>query len=501
MRRLAWIPLLIACALPIGIAACGDEQATGALDTALAYVPENAPFVVAIETDLEGDQYQALDSILRKFPVGGSLEELLSEELGRSSEGVDFEQDVKPLLGNPFVVAGTSVETFTGRSGEDDFVAAIQVEDRDKLDALIEKTEARKTGEAAGATIYEDEGTVFAVEEDMVVFAGSRAALEAALERADGGDHLDEQTFEDGLADLPEDSVLRVYADLQALIDTDPDARDARRIEWVDALRSFGMTASVAQDAVSIEFNVRTDPEGLTEDDLPIAAGEEAPPVLRREGEIGFGLRDPAHIVRFAEAAAQAVDPEGFGEYARAKKTLDARLDIRIDEDLIGQLSGDVSATVSADGRVGVRAELEDPARFERALAKAAPELPSLAESAGADRARIERRGDLYVLSQPDGETIVFGVVDDVFVLRQEQDAAEVRGLAREQPVEVPGARGAVVISADAEQLANQLLRFYGVGGDGPFGPQLFTGPLGQLTGTVSATTDGLKGKLTLEIE
>jgi hypothetical protein len=503
MRRLVWTSALVAClSLSLGIAACGEEStASGSLDGALAYVPKDAPFVAAIETDLGGEQYDALDSILQKFPIGGSLEEMLREELNRSTDGIDFEQDVKPLLGNPFVVAGTSVETFAGGSGEGDFVAAIQVEDEGKLDELIQKANVQEKGEVAGATLYEDRGTLFAVEGDMVVFAESQQPLEQALERADGDDHLDEQAFEDGLARLPEDSIARVYVNLQALIETDPDTRDARNVEWVAALRSLGMTASATKEAVTIEFNLRTDAEELSEEDLPIAAGDEAPPVLRREGEVGFGLRDPAQIVRFAEAAGQAVDPGGFGEYTRAKKALEARLEIDIDEDLIGQLSGDVSATLSAGGRFGLRAELEDPARFERTLAKAAPELPSLAEGAGGQRVTIERRGDLYVLSQAEGETITFGVVDDVFVLGQGEDAAEVRRLAQEQPVEVPGAKGAVVVSADAEQLVNELLRFYGVGPGGPFGAQLFTGPLGQLTGSVSATTDGVKGRLTLEIE
>jgi Protein of unknown function (DUF3352) len=500
MRRLAWIPVLVACSVPLGIVACGGEQSTsGALDGALAYVPKDAPFVAAIETDLDGGQYDALDSILQKFPVGGSLEELLGEELNRSTEGIEFEQDVKPLLGNPFVVAGTSVETFAGGSGDGDFVAAIQVEDEGKLDELLQKTKVEEKGQAAGATIYEDQGTLFAVEGDMVVFAESEQPLEEALQRADGDDHLDDQTFEDGLAGLPDDSIARIYADLQALIATDPDAVDARKVEWVDALRSFGMTASATEDAVTIEFNLRTDPEGLSEEDLPIAAGDEAPPIIRREGEVGFGLRDPSQIVRFAEAAGQAVDPQGFGEYARAKKTLDARLDIDIDQDLIGQLTGDVSATLSASGMFGLRAELEDPARFERTLTKAAPELPSLAQGAGAGRVRLQRDGDLYVLIQPGGDRLVFGVVNDVLVLAN--DAANARKLADEQPVELPDAKGAIVMSADAERVANELLRFFGVGPGGGFGAQLFTGPLGQVAGSVSATTEGLKGELKLEID
>ena len=60
-----------------------------------------------------------------------------------------------------------------------------------------------------------------------------------------------------------------------------------------------------------------------------------------------MGIRNPAQIVQFAEAAAQAVNPSGFGDYAQAKQTLDSRLDISIDDDLIGQLTGDLAASIA----------------------------------------------------------------------------------------------------------------------------------------------------------
>ena len=49
--------------------------------------------------------------------------------------------------------------------------------------------------------------------------------------------------------------------------------------------------------------NVRTDPDGLTDADLPMATGDESPPVIARPGEIGFGLRDFGQLIEFAEAA------------------------------------------------------------------------------------------------------------------------------------------------------------------------------------------------------
>jgi hypothetical protein len=263
---------------------------------------------------------------------------------------------------------------------------------------------------------------------------------------------------------------------------------------------------SAREGALELELNLRTDPEGLSDDDLPIPAGEEAPPVIARDGEIGLGIRNLAQIVRFAEAAGQAVDPAGFGDYAQAKQTPDARLDISIDDDLIGQLTGDVSASVALDGGFGVRADLEDPAAFERTLAKIADVLPSFAAGAGLGAVTIEKpRGDddFYVLARQDGDAVVFGVVDGVLVVASSPERAE--ELADEEPAPVDGAEGAVTMSSDAEQLANAAIDRYGdrFGLDGfeALGAQLFTGPLQMLTGSLSASPDGLRGRVTLEIE
>ena len=48
----------------------GDDSSGGPLESALEYVPADTPFAVAIDTDVDGDQYQALDDILGRFPGG-----------------------------------------------------------------------------------------------------------------------------------------------------------------------------------------------------------------------------------------------------------------------------------------------------------------------------------------------------------------------------------------------------------------------------------------------
>jgi uncharacterized protein DUF3352 len=502
MRRLLTIPLVL---LALLIAGCGGGDDSGsALDSALSYLPEDAPFAAAIDTDLEGDQYEALQDLIKKFPFGGQLQDSLRQQLEQGTE-VDFDDDVKPVLGNPFVVGSTDAASFTGNSGDTAFVAAIQAKDKGALDDLIDKTKPKKTGEESGATVYEENGTVFAVEDATVIFAGDAQQLTQALKRADGDNHLDENAFNKGLEGLPSSALARVYSDLGALLESDAGTGAARNIKWVDALQTLGLTVVAKSDSIDVDFRVRTDGD-LTDADLPIAPGDEAPDVIKRDAEVGLGIRDLAHIVKFAENAGQAVDPAGFGDYAKAKATIDKQLGVSLDDDLIGQLTGNVSASVSIDGKFGVRAELKDPQAFERTLAKVADVLPSFAEGAGFGTVGLSKpKGSqkFYALAQPDGDGVVFGVIDDVLVVAN--DPARADDLASAEPTPVPGAKGSVVLSANAEQIVSTLLGQFGpalgLGDLGGLGGALFTRPLGDLNGYMSASTDELRGKFTLAID
>jgi Protein of unknown function (DUF3352) len=502
MRRLLTIPLLLSALL---IAGCGGDSVSGSpLDSALSYLPKDAPFAVAIDTDLDGDQYQALQSLLKKFPFSGQIQDSLRQQLEQGSN-VNFNDDVKPVLGNPFVVGITDVATFRHDTGDTPFVAAVQAKDGDALDNLIDKTKPKKAGEESGATVYQEDDSVFAVEGDTVIFAADRQQLSEALKRADGDDHLDEDTFNSGLEGLPESALARVYTDVGALLKGDPDTAQARNVKWIDALRTLGATVVAKDNSIDVDFRLRTDGD-LSDADLPIAPGDEAPGVIEQDGEVGVGIRDLAHIVKFAESSAQAIDPAGFGDYAKAKATIDKQLGVSLDDDLIGQLTGNVSSSISIDGKFGVRAELKDPRAFERTLAKVADVLPSFAEGAGFGKVALSKPkagGDFYALAQPDGDSVVFGVVDDVLVVAN--DPRRAGQLADAQPVAVPGAEGSVVLSANAEQIVNTLLGQFGpalgLGDLGGLGSALLTRPLGDLNGFMSASTDELRGKFTLAID
>jgi hypothetical protein len=480
-------------------AGCGDEEAAGPLDEALGHLPAEAPFAVAIDTNLDGDQYRALDRIAGKFPFGDQAKGALRDSL-EDEEGVDFERDIRPLLGNPFVVGGVDPRNVDGK--DNDFVAAIQVKDESKLGDLVEKSKANDVGERAGATIYrEPDGDTYAVKDDVLVVASSRRLLDSGLDTREEGNGLSADDFDKALEGLPDGALVRAYADVEGLIDADPDARAAQRVEWVDGLRTLGLTGVATEDGLEVEFRLRT--EGLSEDDLPIAAGDESPGVVQRPGEVAVGIRDLSRVVEFGEAAGRAVDPDGFGDYESGKEQLKTLLGVDVSKDVFAQLKGDTSISVAPDGSFTVRAELEDPGAFERTLAKVARVLPGAAEGLGAGEIGIAKPGpgqDLYRLTDSNGRNWFFGVVDEMFVVAP--SAAAARRVGAASPEQVSGARGSVVSSADAEELANAALSGFGaqLGLGDDFGGA-FTRPLGASTGWLLASPDELRGSTTLEID
>ena len=118
--------MAVLCLVALAAGCGGDDETSGPLESALSYVPKNTPFVVAIDTDLEGGQYKSLQALLDRFPGGIRIEDLLAGQLN-GGEGVSFAKDVKPLLGNPFVVSATDVISFLS-DGDEDFLAVLEAE-------------------------------------------------------------------------------------------------------------------------------------------------------------------------------------------------------------------------------------------------------------------------------------------------------------------------------------------------------------------------------------
>lgn len=493
MPRLAAL-IALTC---LAIAGCGgSDDADSPLDEALGFLPENAPLALIVSTDLESEQFQDAEESARGLPFGPILLQQLQQQLEGGE--VDFEEDIEPLLGNEAVIGIAEPRGLLAEDVEG-FVAALQTEDGDKLEDLARKSTAEEAGEVEGATLYRDDDTFMAVKDDVLVISDSEDQLRAALAQRGEDDRLREDDVEEAFEDLPGDAPVRIYGNVAGLLEVDPATATARRVPFVDALETFAATASVEDGGggVAVDFALNTEGR-LGEEQLPIAAGDESPPVIGQEGEIGAGIRDPAQIVAFAESVGQAVSPEGFAQYEAAKRRIAEALEVDLDRDLIAQFSGDASVAIDLDGNFAVRSELANPRAFERTLERLVRVIPSFAEGAGLGEVGVARpRGgeDFYAVAGENGEGLVYGVVDDVFVLAN--DAGRAGDLASEQPRPVEGAQGAVVVQADAGQLAEMLISQIG----GVAGALDLDLPLGPLTGSLAARGDGLRGRLTLDLE
>ncbi len=530
MRKLS---LLAAVLGTLAIAGCGAgagaDEAASPLDEALGYLPADAPLVVAVDTDVDGRQFKAIGDVLDRLPAGRDIEKQVKDALEERAGDLGR---LEKALGNEFVIGSADAKAFLEQSGTSEskssesnkgsserkkggesFVGAIQAADEGALEGLVKQEKTEEDGEKNGATLYRDgSGGSFAIKDDVLIVAGSKRALEQALETRESEGRMTEEDFERGAEGLPKGALVRVYADVGQLLRASPSASDALDVKWVKALRTLRLALSFDEEKALIDFRARTDPSGLTEADLPFASGAAAPKVLDRPGEINLALRDPAHVLAFAQVTAGVVDPTGFGSFESAKATIERRLGLSIAKDVLGQLEGDLAVSIKPGGKFGARAEVEDPAELERTLETLAQVLPDLARGVtgkGVGFVRPKAGEDFYAIATADGESIVFGVVNGVFVLSNDPDTAG--SIASDETKAVPGASGALVVSSDASQLIRGLMgqarkRLK----DQPEGQMDLGAQLGsaktlssldELIGSAEISTRGLSGSFELTLE
>ena len=101
MRQLL-LTLAVLSVMAVATAGCGseDEAASGASEL----VPACALMYGEATLDPEGDEKEAIDSILAKFPGGGEagdkLKELIEKGLRESDAPISFKDDIEPWLGD-----------------------------------------------------------------------------------------------------------------------------------------------------------------------------------------------------------------------------------------------------------------------------------------------------------------------------------------------------------------------------------------------------------------
>ena len=178
--------------MPVSLAAGLREHRAGRLRPIRAR-PAGASIYGEANLKPEGDQKQAIDSILSKFPGGGQagdkLKDLIEKGLRESDAPISFKQDIEPWLGDEAAFFATGI----GANGQLEASAGlIATDDEGKARDALEKSAEGKTQKHSYKGVdylTDDSGQAGAVFDGFVVL-GTEAGVKAAIDASKGGPTL-----------------------------------------------------------------------------------------------------------------------------------------------------------------------------------------------------------------------------------------------------------------------------------------------------------------------
>ena len=175
MRRL--LGVLVCAALVV--AGCGSSSsapsASSVRNSELSYFPAGSPFVMSVVTDPNSAAVKGSEALVGHFPLATFGESALIAKLRQV--GIDYQNDIRPLFGNPIVVGATG-QSLSGVSTSG-YLAVWVTKDASKLTALLKKVPGLKTvGSHDGATLYQTGGsTTVAVAGATLVLGPSESVV------------------------------------------------------------------------------------------------------------------------------------------------------------------------------------------------------------------------------------------------------------------------------------------------------------------------------------
>lgn len=219
MRKLLLLVAVVSIAALVAVG-CGNDE--GAASGAAELVPAGAVMYGEANIKPEGDQKEAVDAILAKFPGGGEagekLKDLIEKGLRESDAPVSFEDDIEPWLGDQVAFFVSSLNM----SGDDQSAAGlIATDDEDKARAALEKSaEGKVTKKNYEDVEYltDESGEAGAVFDGFLVL-GSEAGVKAAIDTSKDGEGLsDDENYNNAIDDAADDRLGLFYVNSPELL-------------------------------------------------------------------------------------------------------------------------------------------------------------------------------------------------------------------------------------------------------------------------------------------
>lgn len=311
----------------LALAGCGSSKpGSGAASSptieALSYFPTTSPFVLTAATNPKA---AAVKQLTQQSPSYAFAATALFAQLSRM--GIDYNQDIRPLFGNPVVAGAGSTAGFTGGASSD-FLLVWVTKSAAKLSALIGKLHLTRSGTHDGTALYSAGQAGLAISGPTVFVARSPAVLDAALDRHANHQGFDAAAYAKATAGVPANGlVTTAFGDLTPVLST-PKAAQARQVPWVGAITDYSASMTAGQHQMTITYHVATTGKPLTVSQLPIASGT-ASPGIAGSLPVGLGIRDPEQIITLIADAIHRTSPAKWAKYRRQAAALERRSGVR----------------------------------------------------------------------------------------------------------------------------------------------------------------------------
>jgi hypothetical protein len=492
MRRPFFLLVAVGVVLAMALSACGSSSGgapSNPLQTTLSYFPARTPFVLTVATQPTANAAAQEKQLEQRLPLLSLAKSSLISRLQQM--GISYNQDLKPLAGNPVAIGDPSTSIQAFRS---DFLIAWVAKDAGKLNALLKKLGGlTAAGSHGGAKLYKASGAAVGVIGPTILFAKSMPAITAALDRHAQGSGVTASQYSNAVSGLPPDAAIRIFGDLTQVLST-PQAAQARRVPWVAALRSYGATLGYSSSGLQIKFRLDTGGATLTPSQLPFASGT-TPASVVSGLPIQVGIVDPSQIFNFIVSAEKATSPQGYAKFLKQQAVVRRRTGVDINT-LIAQFQGDLVVDSDTHTTLG-RAGLRDPDTVSNLLVK----LSSAKGGLGTSSALRSLGGGLYTF-QPPGRRLLFTVSGNQLVFGlapagAQMKASTLRSFAAAPGAALPGASGALSFRISLAQLLSLTASAQTAT---PLGRQIL-GLLGDFSGSVAAAPSALTGSATLAIK
>jgi Protein of unknown function (DUF3352) len=237
MRRMRLVWASLVSTLVLVAAGCGSEN-VGAGDSAGAELLKPGALVYAdLDSDPESDQWKQVEELVLRFPDGEKWLAELKKEIESGSD-ITWEEAHETLGGD------SAVAVYASSMTDAKVVGLLRPDDVDEALKLIERINQEEP----------EDPLVTRKVDDWIAVSDKEASIDAAL-KAEGGQALsDDEGFQQGMAELPEDALGRVYVDVASAFNTfgrGPEAQ-ALRMFGLDELDFAGAWAKALDDGAEL---------------------------------------------------------------------------------------------------------------------------------------------------------------------------------------------------------------------------------------------------------